>query len=133
MVVMKFMAPSSELTPAEVSGLASSIDVPVYIVVTVPPIDADKRMPHPEEPLPRQADLRDLAQWTGGDLHVATSAEEAGLKAHYLVRELRQQYLLAVEASDRFEWRRLDVRVRDRKYTVRSRNGYFGRETSTSK
>ena len=124
---------SSELTPAEVSGLASSIDVPVYIVVTVPPIDADKRMPHPEEPLPRQADLRDLAQWTGGDLHVATSAEEAGLKAHYLVRELRQQYLLAVEASDRFEWRRLDVRVRDRKYTVRSRNGYFGRETSTSK
>ena len=96
-------------------------------------IDADKRMPHPEEPLPRQADLRDLAQWTGGDLHVATSAEEAGLKAHYLVRELRQQYLLAVEASDRFEWRRLDVRVRDRKYTVRSRNGYFGREASTSK
>ena len=58
---------------------------------------------------------------------------EGPVSAHYLVRELRQQYLLAVEASDRFEWRRLDVRVRDRKYTVRSRNGYFGRETSTSK
>jgi Ca-activated chloride channel homolog len=123
---------SSQLTPAEVSALASSIDVPVYIVVTVPPIDADKRIPHPEEQMPRQADLHDLAQWTGGDLLLATSAEEAGLKAHYLVRELRQQSLLAVEASDRFEWRRLDVRVRDRKMTVRARNGYFGRETATT-
>jgi Ca-activated chloride channel homolog len=124
---------SSDLTPAEVSGLASSIDVPVYIVVTVPPIDADKQLAHPTEPLPRQADLRDLAQWTGGDLLIATSAEEAGLKAHQIAGELRHQYLLAVEASDRFEWRRLDVRVRDRKFTVRARNGYFGREASTSK
>jgi VWFA-related protein len=124
---------SSELTPAEVSSLASSIDVPVYVVVTVPPIDAAQRAMRPAEPLPRQADLRDLAQWTGGDLLFATSAEEAGLKAHQIAGELRHQYLLAVEASDRFEWRRLDVRVRDRKLTVRARNGYFGREASTSK
>jgi VWFA-related protein len=124
---------SSQLTPAEVSSLASSIDVPVYIVVTVPPIDAAQRANHPAEPLPRQADLRDLAQWTGGDLLFATSGEEAGLKAHQIAGELRHQYLLAVEASDRFEWRRLDVRVRDRKLTVRARNGYFGKEASTSK
>jgi len=124
---------SSQLTPAEVSALASSIDVPVYIVVTVPPIDAVQRASRPAEPLPRQADLRDLAQWTGGDLLFATSAEEAGLKAHQIAGELRHQYLLAVEASDRFEWRRLDVSVRDRKFTVRARSGYFGREVSTSK
>ena len=124
---------SSALTPSDVSAVASSIDVPVYIVVTVPPIDMAQRANHPPEPLPRQADLRDLAQWTGGDLLFATSPEEAGLKAHQIVAELRHQYLLAVEASDRFEWRRLDVRVRDRRLTVRARNGYFGRETSTSK
>ena len=124
---------SSTFTPAEVSALASSIDVPVYIVVTVPPIDAAQRANHPAEPLPRQADLRDLAQWTGGDLMFATSPEEAGLKAHQIVVELRHQYLLAVEASERSEWRRLDVRVRDRRLSVRARSGYFGRDLGPSK
>jgi VWFA-related protein len=126
---------SSSLTPGEVSALASSIDVPVYIVVTLPPVDAANRASthRDSEPQPRQADLRDLAQWTGGELVFATSSEDAGLKAHYIIAELRQQYLIAVEASDRFEWRRLDVRVRDRKMTVRTRSGYFGREASNSK
>ena len=32
---------ASRLTPAEVSALASSIDVPVYIVVVVSPLDRD--------------------------------------------------------------------------------------------
>jgi VWFA-related protein len=124
---------SSAFTPAEVSALASSIDVPVYIVVTVPPIDAASRANRPAEPLPRQADLRDLAQWTGGDLMFATNPEEAGLKAHQIVVELRHQYLLAVEAAERSEWRRLDVRVRDRRLSVRARSGYFGRDLGPSK
>jgi len=124
---------SSALTPSEVSALASSIDVPVYIVVTVPPIDAAQRANRPAEPLPRQADLRDLAQWTGGDLMFATNPEEAGLKAHQIVVELRHQYLLAVEAAERSEWRRLDVRVRDRRLSVRARSGYFGRDLGPSK
>src|SRR5439155_5439034 len=124
---------SSALTPSEASALASSIDVPVYIVVTVPPIDAAQRANHPAEPLPRPADLRDLAQWTGGDLMFATSAEEASMKAHHIIVELRHQYLLAVEAAERSEWRRLDVRVRDRRLTVRARSGYFGRALPPSR
>jgi VWFA-related protein len=124
---------SSAMTPAEVSALASSIDVPVYIVVTVAPIDAAARTNRPPEQLPRPADLRDLAQWTGGDLMFATNPEEAALKAHQIVVELRNQYLIAVEAAERSEWRRLDVRVRDRKLSVRARSGYFGREAATSK
>ncbi len=123
---------SSTLTPAEVSALASSIDVPVYVVVTVPPIDYVQQTTH-VEPLPRPADLRDLAQWTGGDVFYATTSEEATARAHQIVAELRHQYLLAVEAADRFEWRRLDVRVRDRHLSVRARSGYFGRDLSTSK
>jgi len=124
---------SSALTPSEVSSLASAIDVPVYIVVTVAPIDAAKGAARPLEAMPRPADLRDLAQWTGGDLVLATNPEEAGLKAHQIVGELRHQYLLAVEASDRSEWRRLDVRVRDRHLSVRARSGYFGRDLGVSK
>lgn len=123
---------SSAMTPAEVSALASSIDVPVYIVVTVPPIDVAQRANRTEQ-LPRPADLRDLAQWTGGDLLFATNPEEAALKAHQIVVELRHQYLIAVEAAEHAEWRRLDVRVRDRRLSVRARSGYFGRELGPSK
>ena len=124
---------SSSMTPSEVSALASSIDVPVYIVVTVPPIDHVERASLAAEPLPRPGDLRDLAQWTGGDLMFATSPEEATAQAHHIVVELRHQYLLAVEASERSEWRRLDVRVRDRHMSVRARSGYFGRDLLISK
>jgi hypothetical protein len=42
------------------------------------------------------------------------------------VDELRQQYVLAIEASPGREWRRLDVRVRNPAATVKARSGYFG-------
>src|SRR5262249_38126518 len=56
---------SSVLSPEEVSGVASSIDVPVFIVMTVPPVDVpgfsgrdgDKRTAD-------VAGLEDLAAWT---------------------------------------------------------------------
>ena len=56
---------SSALTPAEVSGLASSIDVPVYVVAVVSPLD------HPGTPTAVISDrtnggLANVAQWTGG-------------------------------------------------------------------
>ena len=56
---------SSALNAAEVSGLASSIDVPVYIVATVPSID-QRAMMEVADRLPQSgsADLRDLAEWT---------------------------------------------------------------------
>src|SRR5688500_5063964 len=59
----------SRLTPAEVSGIASEIDVPVYLLTVVNPAD------HPggefavitnEEKQTETATLADLARWTGG-------------------------------------------------------------------
>lgn len=124
---------SSALAPSEVSALASSVDVPIYIVVTVPPVDEAQLVNQLREAAPRAADLRDLAQWTGGDLLFATTPEQAAARAHEIVMELRHQYLIAIEAADRTEWRALDVRVRDRRLTVRARSGYFGRELPLSK
>jgi len=123
---------SSVLTPPEVSALASSIDVPVYIVVTVPAIDRVQYGNHLTDTLQRAADLRDLAQWTGGDLLFATATEEAGGRAHQVVMELRHQYLIAIESVPRSEWRPLDVRVRDARLTVRARSGYFGHDVPLS-
>jgi hypothetical protein len=111
-----------------VSGLASSIDVPVYIVATVPPID-QAAMLEADDNGGRTAGnggLSDLAEWTGGSLLFAGSTAETVVAAGRLLDELRQQYVLAIEAAQGLEWRRLEVRVRDRSAVVKARNGYFG-------
>jgi VWFA-related protein len=122
---------SSELTPAEVSGLASSIDVPVYIVVTVPPIDLAQYLYREVDRTAQAAgDLRDLALWTGGELLWTTANEDAGMRARQILSELRHQYLIAIESAAQGEWRPLEIKVRDRGLTVRARSGYFSRDNS---
>lgn len=118
---------SSTLTAPEVSALASSIDVPVYIVATVPSADQRVLMERADRaPRSEAADLRDLAEWTGGRFVFASNQTETVLAASPLVDELRQQYVLAIEAANTPEWRRLDVRVRRPAATVKARSGYFG-------
>ena len=117
---------SSSLTASEVSGLASSIDVPVYIVATVPSLDQRLMIERADRLSDGAADLRDLAEWTGGRLIFASSFGESTTVAARLVTELRQQYVLAIEAAGAREWRRLDVRVRQPSATVKARSGYFG-------
>ena len=68
---------SSTLTAPEVSGLASSIDVPVYMVATVAYLDQATIMESTERAAPSNgADLRDLAEWTGGQLIFARNLVE---------------------------------------------------------
>lgn len=118
---------SSNLTASEVSGIASSIDVPVFIVATVPPVDHRAMMESSEHGTREDAvDLRDLANWTGGQLVFATTPVETVTVTANIVDELRQQYVLAIEAAREREWRRLDVRVKQRSTKVKARSGYFG-------
>jgi VWFA-related protein len=118
---------SSRLTAAEVSGLASSIDVPVYIIATMPSIDQEAMTELLERPGPSTAaDLRELADWTGGRLIFARSFISTSSAATAFLAELRQQYVIAIEAASVNEWRRLEVRVKDRSAIVRARTGYFG-------
>jgi Ca-activated chloride channel homolog len=116
---------SSELTPEQVSALASSIDVPVYVLATVAAADQHAV----EEAAGRRsdvADLRQLAEWTGGRFNFAKSFVETVTLAAGLVDELRQQYVLAIEATSAREWRRLDVRVKTPAAVVKARSGYYG-------
>ncbi len=117
---------SSAMTAREVSGLASSIDVPVFVVVTVPSLDQRLMLSTTERSTPSDAaDLRDLAEWTGGQLVFASTIVETVFAASNLIDELRQQYVLAIEAANAREWRRLDVRVRRPSAVVKARSGYF--------
>jgi len=115
---------ASVLTAAEVSARAAAIDVPVYIVAVVPPVD------HPSSgvasALPQTA-LEQLAAWTGGQLFVSSAPSHASQAARTIITDLRQQYLLAFTADTRPGWHRLTVRTRQHQHTVRTRAGYVTR------
>ena len=117
---------SSSLSAAEVSAVASSIDVPVFIVATVPSVDERYMMETSDRPRAEAADLRDLSDWTGGAFVFASTMTETIVTASKLVNDLRQQYVLAIEATSANEWRRLDVRVKRPAARVKARSGYFG-------
>ena len=116
----------SRLTPAEVSGIASSIDVPVYILAVVSPLEhvGTVAAVNSEHPLP-VGELTDLARWTGGRLYVTSGAEQEIKAARDIADELRHQYLIAFEPASRPGWHPLEVRARDHHLLVRARSGYF--------
>jgi hypothetical protein len=119
---------SSSMSATEVSGIASSIDVPVYVVATMASTADRTLLTEPtERPVVTDgADLRDLAEWTGGRLVLATTYTDTVLAATSVLDELRQQYVLAIEAANTPEWRRLEVRVKRASASVKARSGYFG-------
>lgn len=118
---------ASRLTPGEVSGIASSIDVPVYIIGVVPSID-NPLTDYSATSIERSAltgSLSNLAYWTGGDVFIVSTISERSLMARKLVDELRHQFLIAFESSDVPGWRPIAIRMRDKDLTVRARSGYI--------
>lgn len=110
----------SRLSSPEVSGIASGIDVPVYIVALISAID-DERDEGGEVP---SGPLSNLARWTGGEVFPVSAPAHASVAARQIVDELRHQYVLAFEASTARGWRPLEVSARDRDLVVRARAGY---------
>jgi hypothetical protein len=126
MVLTDGIDTSSAMKAPEVSGLASSIDVPVFVVATVPSLDQRFMLEAAGRSTPSDAaDLRDLAEWSGGQFVFASTFLETVVAASGLVDGLRLQYVLAIEAASGREWRRLDVRVKRPSTVVKARNGYF--------
>jgi Ca-activated chloride channel family protein len=117
---------ASRLSPSEVSGIASAIDVPIYILAVVSPLDhaGAATAVSSERPVP-VGDLADLARWTGGVCFVTSVPAETSLAAQQIVDELRHQYLLAFEPAGRPGWHPLEVRTRGRQLVVRARSGYM--------
>ena len=126
---------ASRLSPAQVSAIASEIDVPVYVVGIVPSIDnptADTATPSVERS-PLAGPLADLANWTGGHLFVASTPAQRSAAARQIVDELRHQYLIAFESNGAPGWHPLEVRARRNKdLIVRARAGYVAGQSRQS-
>ena len=118
---------ASGLTPGEVSGIASSIDVPVYIMATVLPIDHIGR----QGALPRRDEggvdgtVQDLARWTGGAMFYVSTPSDTSNASRQMLDELRMQYVIAFEPATASGWRPLEVRTRHKDHVVRARSGYI--------
>lgn len=110
----------SRLTAAEVTAIASGIDVPVYVLAVMSAVDDPREDGRDDE----DAALRNLAQWTGGELFISTAPAHASIASRRIVDELRHQYVLAFEASAQPGWHPLEVRARNRDLVVRARAGY---------
>jgi Ca-activated chloride channel family protein len=116
----------SRLTPPQVSAIASGIDVPVYLLTVVSPLD------HPGGEFAvtdgaattQTATLADLARWTGGDMRIASVPAHTVDAIRDLFTELRQQYLITFEPGSRPGWHPLEIRTRQKNLIVHARSGY---------
>lgn len=118
---------ASHLTPEVVSGIASSIDVPVYVVVIVSPLDKSGTgvIDQPALDITLHGRLADLAHWTGGEIFPATGPAQASAMARQIVTELRQGYWLAFEPGSTPGWHTLEIKTRHKDFVVRARSGYM--------
>ncbi len=117
----------SQLTAPQVSAIASEIDVPIYLLTVVNPVD------HPgqefavlenEGKRTETATLADLARWTGGDMRIASTLMHTEEAMYDLFNELRHQYLITFEPGARPGWHPLEIRTRKKNLVVRARSGY---------
>jgi Ca-activated chloride channel family protein len=117
----------SGLTPGEVSGIASAIDVPVYIMATVLPIDHIGRGGALARPSPESEDgtLENLAIWTGGAFYYVSTPSDTSNASREVLGELRTQYVFAFEPAAASGWRPLEIRIRNKDHVVRARSGYM--------
>jgi len=117
----------SRLTASEVSGIASSIDVPVYLLRVVNPLDhpgGEHEVIETDGRTVQAATLADLARWTGGDIWVSSVPAHTSIAIQDLFTELRHQYLITFEPGERPGWHPLEIRTRKKSLVVHARGGY---------
>jgi hypothetical protein len=119
---------SSRHTPAAVSATAAAIDVPVYVIATVLPIDdpgSERATPQARATAPAKiGTIEDLARWTGGALFYSSTAASASAAARAVIDELRHLYLIAFEPGMDAGWHPLEIRTKQKDMVVRARGGY---------
>jgi Ca-activated chloride channel family protein len=111
---------ASKLKPSDVSAIASSLDVPVYILVIAFSLEGD-----PRESQPVRGPLADLASWTGGDSLVVRDTLSAVSTTRQILTELRHQYVIAFEPGSDPGWHPLLLRTQRAGLFVRTRSGYM--------
>jgi Ca-activated chloride channel family protein len=110
---------ASTLKPSDVSAIASSLDVPVYIVVVT--FAAEEAAS--EGPI--RGPMADLAAWTGGDSMTVYDAPSVLTATSQMLAELHHQYIVAFEPGRTPGWHALVLRARKPGLFVRARSGYM--------
>ena len=122
----------SRLSAPEVSGIASSIDVPVYLLTVVTPLDhpgGEYAVVAADGAAAQTATLADLARWTGGNMRIASVPAHSLEAIRDLFAELRYHYVITFEPGARPGWHPLEVRTRNKDLTVHARSGYMAGQT----
>jgi VWFA-related protein len=117
----------SQMSAPEVSGIASSIDVPVYLLTVVNPADhpgGEFAVIQTDGASSNVATLADLSRWTGGDMRIASEPAHTVEALQDLFLELRHQYLITFEPGTRPGWHPLEIRTRKKNLIVHARSGY---------
>jgi VWFA-related protein len=118
----------SRMSAPEVSGIASSIDVPVYLLTVVTPLDhpgTEFAVIQSDSRTAETATLADLARWTGGDMRMASVPAHTVEAVQDLFLELRHQYLITFEPGASPGWHPLEIRTRKKNHIVHARSGYM--------
>jgi Ca-activated chloride channel homolog len=109
----------STFAPSEVARIASTIDVPVYVLaITSQDDEAD--------PVVRLTggDLGDIARATGGQYFSADTELRQAMALGRMIEDLRHQYLIAIDPSRRAGLRSLEIRTRKPSLKIRARQWY---------
>ena len=131
----------SRMAAPDVSRIASEIDVPVYLLTVVTPVDhlgGEFAVTPPHRAGVRGGDpgtgadggasgiatLADLARWTGGDLRIASEPMHTLEAIRDLFLEMRHQYVITFEPGARPGWHPLEIRTRKKNHVVHARSGY---------
>ena len=120
---------ASKLTAAQVSGVASAIDVPVYVIGIVSGLDdptSDTATPAAQHS-PLAGELANLASWTGGSAWVASAAPQRDYVVREIVEELRHQYVIAIESGAEPGWHPLTIKMKQKSLTAHARSGYINK------
>jgi Ca-activated chloride channel family protein len=110
---------ASTLKPSDVSAIASSLDVPVYILVISFAADGGAY----EGPM--RGPMADLAAWTGGDSFTLYDTPSLLTATKQVLAELHHQYIVAFEPGRTPGWHSLVLRARKPGLFVRARSGYM--------
>jgi VWFA-related protein len=107
----------STLSPTEVARIASTIDVPVFVLSVTPhDVEADAQE--------IGGGLGEIARATGGEYFSADTETPQARALGRIVEELRHQYLLAIEPARARGLRTLEIQTRKSSLKVRARQWY---------
>jgi len=129
---------SSELSIEEAVQRAKGLDLPVYSVRVLSPLDdpsSDQYLGIHGRDAKREDALRRFSEETGGQLFEASEIGALRLAALRIREELKTQYRLGYMPTNTTKdgsFRRIDIETRRRGVVVQARRGYYARKPESS-